>query len=97
VTWLVVLRPVREEMPFEPTEDENRVVSAHFDYLCRLRDEGKLLLAGPSPVVGDTIGISVLDVEDESEARRLIDEDPAIAGGVMRAELRPFRVSVLRT
>jgi uncharacterized protein len=97
MTWLVVLRPVREEMPFEPTEDEDRVVSAHFDYLCRLRDEGRLLLAGPSLVVGDTIGISILDVEDESEARQLVEEDPAIVGGVMRADLRPFRVSILRS
>jgi uncharacterized protein len=96
MTWLVLLRPVREEMPFAPTADEERIVSAHFEYLCRLRDEGKLLLAGPSPVAGDTIGISILTVDEESEARQLLESDPAIVGGIMRADLRPFRVSVLR-
>ena len=33
MSWLVVLRPVREEMPFEPTEEESQVVSAHYEYL----------------------------------------------------------------
>jgi hypothetical protein len=28
VSWLVLLRPVREAMPFEPTEAEERIVSA---------------------------------------------------------------------
>jgi hypothetical protein len=27
VSWLVVLRPVRDQMPFEPTEEESRIVS----------------------------------------------------------------------
>ena len=95
MSWLVVLRPVRKEMPFEPTEEESRAVGEHFAYLQRLRDEGKLVLAGPSLVApGDTIGIGVYDVEDEAEARALLDADPAVTSGVMTAELRPFRISV---
>ena len=37
MSWLVVLRPVRDEMPFEQTEEESRIVSAHYEYLNRLR------------------------------------------------------------
>ena len=29
-------------------------------------------------------------------AQRIVEEDPVIAGGYARAELRPFRVSLLR-
>jgi hypothetical protein len=29
-------------------------------------------------------------------ARRIMEEDPVIAGGFARGELRPFRVSLLR-
>jgi uncharacterized protein len=95
VSWLVVLRPVRAEMPFEPTAEESHAVSEHFAYLQRLRDEGKLVLAGPSPVApGDTIGIGVYDVEDEAEALALVEADPAVTSGVMTAELRPFRISI---
>jgi uncharacterized protein YciI len=95
MSWLVVLRPVRAEMPFEPTDEESRAVQEHFAYLLRLRDEGKLVLAGPSPVApGDTIGIAVYDVGVEAEVRAIVDADPAVTSGVMTAELRPFRISV---
>ena len=90
----MVLRPVREQMAFEPTEEEARVVSAHYEYLVRLRDEAKLVVAGPSIVEGDTFGIGVLDVDDEAEARAIVEADPAVSGGVMTAELRPLRIAV---
>jgi hypothetical protein len=40
--------------------------------------------------------IAVIEAADEIEAQRLMEEDPAIASGFARCELRPFRVSLLR-
>jgi uncharacterized protein YciI len=94
MSWLVLLRPARAEMPFDPTEEESRVISDHYDYLVRLRDAGKLVVAGPSIVAGDTIGIGVLDVDEENEARAIVAADPAIVNGAMTAEIRPFRIAV---
>lgn len=94
MSFLVILRPVRDEMPFTPTGEESRVVAAHYDYLVSLRDEGKLVVAGPSIVEGDTIGIGVLDVESRTEAEAIVAADPAITGGVMTAEVRPMRIAV---
>jgi uncharacterized protein YciI len=94
MSWLVFLRPARDEMPFDPTEDEQRIVGEHYDYLVALRDAGKLVVAGPSVVPGDTIGISVLDVDDEAEARAIVAADPAVSSGAMSAEVRPLRISV---
>lgn len=94
MSFLVILRPVRAEMPFEPTEQESAVVSAHYDYLVSLREAGKLVVAGPSVVPGDTIGIGVLDVHDEAEAQAIVAADPAVAGSVMTAEIRPMRIAV---
>ena len=94
MSWLVVLRPVREQMPFEPTEEEERIVGAHYEYLVGLREAGKLVVAGPSVVTGDSIGIGVLDVDDETEARAIVAADPVVYTGTMTAELRPFRISV---
>ena len=52
------------------------------------------MLAGPSPVPGDTIGIAVFDIDDESEVRAIVDVDPAVVNGVMTAEIRPLRISI---
>jgi uncharacterized protein len=94
VSFLVILRPGREQMPFEPTDEESRIVDAHYAYLKRLRDERKLVVAGPSVVPGDTIGIGVLSIDDEGEARAIVAADPAVSSGVMTAEIRPMRIAL---
>ena len=94
MSWLVVLRPVREEMPFEPTEEESRVIGEHYAYLKRLRAEGRLVLAGPSALPGDTFGLGIFDQKDRAEVEAIVAADPAITGGIMTAEIRPYRISV---
>jgi len=95
MSWLVLLRPVRPELPETPTEEEARIVSDHFAYLQSLCSAGKLFFAGPSHVeIGDTIGVCVYDVEDEAEVRALVAADPAIVNGVMTSEIRPLRIAV---
>ena len=41
MSFLVILRPAREEMPFEPNADESRIVHEHYANLVRLRDDVK--------------------------------------------------------
>ena len=94
MSFLVILRPVREEMALAPTDEEAAVVSAHYEYLVALRDAGKLVVAGPSIVPGDTIGIGVLDVAERDEVEEIVAADPAVVNGVMTAEIRPMRLAV---
>ncbi len=52
-------------------------------------------------MVGPTLGrintgIAIFEAPDEEAARRIMEEDPAIAGGFATGELRPFKVSLLR-
>jgi uncharacterized protein YciI len=54
-----------------------------------------MILAGPTLGPINT-GIAVFEAEDEDAARRIMEEDPVIAGGYARGELRPFVVSLLR-
>jgi uncharacterized protein YciI len=97
VPWLYLLRPIRPESVEDPTPDEERAVGAHFAHLQRGAADGTIVLAGPS-IAGpeNAFGLVVLDLEDEQEARALMESDPAITGGVMAGELRPLRLSVLR-
>ena len=43
----------------------------------------------------DAFGIVIFRTDDDEAARQVVDEDPAVAAGVMRAELFPFRLAML--
>jgi uncharacterized protein YciI len=93
--WIYFLHPPREDFAATMTDEERQVWAVHFERLRRLLDDGVLILAGPTLGSVNT-GIAVIEAPDEAAARRLMEEDPAIAGGYARGELRPFRVSLLR-
>jgi uncharacterized protein YciI len=77
------------------TEPEIEAWGRHFTRLEQMRDNGTLILAGPTLGRINT-GVTIFEAPDESAARQFMDEDPAIAGGFASGELRPFRVSLLR-
>lgn len=93
--WIYFIHAPREDFGATMTEDEQAVWGVHFERLQRLLAEGVLIMAGPTLGSVNT-GIAVIEAPDEAAARRLMEEDPAIASGIATGELRPFRVSLLR-
>jgi uncharacterized protein YciI len=57
--------------------------------------DGVMILVGPTLGPVNT-GIAVFEAPDEEAAQKVMDDDPVIAGGFARGELRPFKVSLLR-
>lgn len=93
--WIYFIHPPRENFAETMTEEEKAVWEVHFERLQRLLTEGVMILVGPT--LGSTnTGIAVFEAPDEAAARKIMSEDPTIAGGYARGELRPFRVSLLR-
>lgn len=73
---------------------------AHLERLHRLRDEGRLLLAGPCPAIdaddpgaaGFSGSLIVARFENLEQARAWAEADPYVAAGVYAGvEVRPFR------
>jgi len=93
--WIYFIHAPRDDFAATMTEEERAVWATHFARLQRLLAEGVLILAGPTLGPINT-GIAVFEAPDEESARRIMDEDPAIASGIGRGELRPFRASLLR-
>jgi uncharacterized protein YciI len=93
--WIYFLHPPREDFAATMSDGERAVFGEHAGYLARLLEQGRLILAGPTLGTKNT-GIAVFEAEDEAAARAVMEADPAIAGGVVRGELRPFRASFLR-
>ncbi len=72
----------------------------HLARLTALRDEGRLLLAGPCPAIdaedpgpaGFSGSIVIAEFDSLESARAWADADPYIAAGVYaRVEVRPFK------
>jgi uncharacterized protein YciI len=93
--WIYFLHPPREDFAATMTAEEQAVWGVHFERFKRLLAEGVIVLVGPTLGRVST-GIVVFEAPDEDSARRIMEEDPVIAGGFARGELRPFRVSLLR-
>jgi len=93
--WIYFLHPPREDFAATITEEEERVWALHFARLRQLRDDGVLILAGPTLGKLNT-GIAVFEAADEESAQAIMEADPAVAGGYAKGELRPFHVSLLR-
>ena len=93
-TWVYVVRLTREGAFAAPTAAETQAIDHHFERLKTAFDAGTVHLAGPA--LDGAFGLVVFDADDEQAARRFMTEDPAVAAGVMRAELHPFCMSLGR-
>ncbi|MBC8277221.1 MAG: hypothetical protein H8E46_03255 [FCB group bacterium] len=86
--------PLRKNFAFDMTDAEQEIIEEHFQYLKKLTSDSIVYLAGP--VTDGSFGIVVFDAESKDFARAIMENDPAVKGGVMGAKLYPFRVSLFR-
>ena len=93
--WIYFIHPLRDNFAATMTDEEKEVWSVHFARFQRMLAAGDLILVGPTLGSMNT-GIAIFEAPDEAAAWAIMDEDPTIAGGFDRGELRPFRVSLLR-
>lgn len=94
--FLCTLRPTRLGMVTEgPTPKEADTISRHFAYLSDLAERGIVVLAGRTLEDSDeTHGIVIFHADDQDDAARIVNADPAVGEGVMRATIQPFRVAI---
>lgn len=79
------------------TEKEEDIVSRHFAGLQELLREGKLILAGKTDGLDEkTFGILIFEADNEDEARLIMENDPAISEGIMKAELFNYTVALMK-
>ena len=73
---------------------------AHLERLQTLRDQGRLILAGPNPAIdandpgeaGFTGSVVIAEFSSLDEAKAWADADPYVAAGVYKhVEVKPFK------
>ena len=76
------------------TEDENRLVGEHFQYLVQLSEKGVCLLAGRTSTNDQsTFGIVILTTDSDENANQIMRNDPAVKHGVFAGEIFPFKIA----
>lgn len=94
--FLYRIQPTRPGMLLEATPEEAAIIGEHFAYLQRLMAEGALILAGRTTNTDpSSFGVVIFQAADEAAARAIMQGDPAVQQGVMRAELYPYRVALI--
>lgn len=72
------------------------MLTEHFTYLQTLNTQGIVLLAGRTLNTDITsFGIVIFEAENDESARQVMENDPAVCQGVMKAELFPYRVALM--
>lgn len=76
-------------MEFSDKELEE-LQAGHMANMGKMEEAGKLIVAGPFGDDTEYRGILILDTETIEEAKKMVEMDPAIKAGRMRAEYHPW-------
>jgi uncharacterized protein YciI len=96
--YIYAFDPVRPELVTDPdawTKEDIQIANDHFAYLKRATEEGIVLLAGRAQD-GTGPAIVIFEADSDAEAKSFMENDPFVAGGLMRASLHPFRAALVR-
>lgn len=78
---------MRGDQATEYSEEELKEIQAgHMENMAKIDEAGKLMIAGPFGDDGDHRGILIIDTETIEEAKEMVETDPAIIAGRLRAE-----------
>lgn len=75
------------------TDNDNRIITAHFNHLKNNTESGKVILAGKTDK-DSGFGIVLFNAASEDEAERFMNSDPAIMNDIMSGELHPFHIAL---
>jgi len=97
MNFVEIIRPKSLEMVTRgPTDEETSIMKEHADYWKSLTEQGVVLVFGPTlNRDSSTFGMGIFRAESEDTARSIMNDDPAVKRGIMRAELFPCKIAGL--
>jgi uncharacterized protein YciI len=86
--FLVIYRPGPSWLVGKPVSEQP--LKEHAKYMLSLYVKGSMKLAGP--LTDNAGGAVVLAVADDSEAKAIVTEDPAVKAGIFIYEMHPWEL-----
>jgi uncharacterized protein len=74
------------------TPEEALLMREHARYTRESFDAGKILIYGPVMAPTGAFGMAVFEVEDVSEVRQFLENDPSVRSGLNTFEVHPMRL-----
>jgi uncharacterized protein YciI len=95
--FLIKLQPIRVDMlQGGLTKEESAFIDEHYYRLKELTKKGVVILAGRTLNTDQSsFGIVIFRADSEEAAREIMNGDPAVKNGVMKATLFSFQVALM--
>lgn len=90
--FFVRLLPPRATFPMDITPEEKLLMQEHARYTRECFDAGKILIYGPVMAPTGAFGMAAFEVEDISEVRQFLENDPSVRAGLNTFEIHPMRL-----
>ena len=90
--FMVMLIPCRDDFWQTLSAEEQVVIRAHFEAMVALHDEGTLEFAGRDQDA--KFGVAICCGDSEQHVRDALGKTPAIAGGLLRIEVSPYKLAL---
>ena len=93
--YLYTVQASRIGMLDKPTDEEQSIAQQHLAYMQNLVDTGVGIFGGATHVRDSRhLGLFIFQAEDDTKAREIIDNDPAVKNRIMRGCLFPYRIAL---
>jgi len=90
IHFLLKSIPLRTIFQQDMTDEERNIMGKHIVYWTEKQNQGIALVFGPVRNPSSPHGIAIIEVENEAQVPKLIEEDPAVIAGIMTTEYYPM-------
>lgn len=79
------------------TKDDEETIGRHFRHLKAATEGGNVIVVGRTLEAGDkTFGLVIFEADNADQAKKFAESDPAVVGGIMTVEVRPFALVLMK-
>lgn len=86
--------PPRTTFHQDMTIEERNIMLKHIAYWTDKQNQGIALVFGPVLNPSAPHGLAIIEVENEEQVPKLIEEDPAVMAGIMTTEFYPMMATL---